>query len=415
MTGRETVQRAVAVALLITCMGACGGREPRGKAAATPETPAPASTATAESPPTPPPTDEPALTLPAGQTLGDQLPQVPPLPLRLTTGALAGAGEPPQTGCADVLPANCGLSKRVELTLPGRKPDDPPQMAEVCLCMRGTDRADPQRAMLPGKQVVAVAVWPGDKRAEVTFDEAKHAPTSLPGARQKAGHDASAWGALVATGWDALPVVAIASARFYDGAFGEQIVWTRTAQALHVADGKLTWQPVESRTFTSLDLDHLQALCDGKAAASPADRAGPVAEACVAHDKLVEEHANAAAARLAARQKRLKGQGTEAAAGDDDPQAIWVRDAKKQLNAGKWEDAITTALRADAVCGEAVAQAHEVIAAALRDGHVQPIKTQPNQSLADLCEPLPDKSAPKRTVVQDEKPAKAVRTPGRKP
>lgn len=405
-----------AVAAVAIGLWACGGKpdtpserapgkeSPQGAASG-----APAESATVEEPPEP----ETPLSLPAGQTLGDLLPPVPPMPRRLTTGPLTGAATA-QTDCGDVLPAGCALSKSIELTLPGAKADDPPQMAQVCLCMRTTDRPDSQRAASPGKQVVAVAVWPGDKRAEAVFAEAKYDAKTLPAARQKSGHDAAAWGALIATGWADVPVLAVASARFYDGQFGHEAVWNRSAQTLHVIDGQPAWKPLETRTYTSTDLEHLQALCDGAADWSPADRGGPNADACVLHDQLAADLAVAAAARLQTRQKRLKGQGTESPATDDDPQSIWVREARKQQKAGKWQDAITTALRADAICGEAATEAHAVLSDALRDGHVQPLKSQPAQPLTTLCEPLPDKAAPKRQRVGDDKGGKpAAKSPAK--
>lgn len=397
-----------------------------------PATPPPpdAATQTAEKEPDPPPVlqEEPPLHLPAGQTLGDALQPIPPLPRRLTTGAQAGALVP-QTGCAEALPANCALGKRLELTLPPQKPDDPPQIAEVCLCTRATERTDQDRAALPGKQLVAVAVWPADdkthlaeQKAELVFPEAQHRPVQLPVERQKAGHDASAWGTLIATGWPQVPVLAVASARFYDGTLGEQIVWQRTAHALHVADGKLSWQPLGARTFTSLDLDHLQTLCEGLGEAAPADRTGTNAAACTLREQLAEPHAEAVVNHLEVRQKRLKeqgkdnlkGQGKETAENDPDPQSIWLREAKKLLKAGQWQKALELALQVDMVCGEAVTEAHAIVLEALKDGQQPLVKTAPNQTLVEVCEPLPDKPAPKRQKVEAA-PAAKVQKAGKVP
>ncbi len=373
-----------------------------------PKPPSAQAVAAPSEPEPPPPTvvaTEPPLTLPAGQTLGDALPQLPQLPRRLASGAQAGTLVP-QTSCADQLPADCALGKRLEITLPPEKPGEPPVVGEVCLCTKAVDRADADRARATGKQLVVVAAWPGERKAEAAFAEAHHEPETLPPERQKAGHDGAAWGTLVATGWPAMPVVAIASARFADGQFGEVVAWQRTAQALHVDGGKLSWQPLAERAFLSHDLGQLQALCEGKADAAPADREAPNAAACARAEEAAQQLASGATERQALRQKRLKGQGAESAEKDADPQSIWLREAKKQLKAGQWQAAIQTALRVDMVCGEAVQDAHALVVDALAEGHVALAKVSPNQPLAELCEPLPDKAAPKRQRVEAEKPAK---------
>ncbi len=349
---------------------------------------------------------EPPLNLPAGQTLGDALPQVPALPRRLASGAQAGALVP-QTSCADQLPADCALAKRLEITVPADKPGEPPTIGEVCLCTNAVERSEADGARATGKQWVVVAAWPGERKAAATFAEARHEPTDLPPERQKAGHDGAAWGSLIATGWPQMPVIAVASARFADGPFGEVVHWQRTAQALHLDAGKLTWQPFAERAFTSLDINHLQALCEGKADASPADRSGADPAACEPAERAAQGQAQAAADRQALRQKRLKGQGTERADADADPQSMWLREARKQLKAGQWQAAIETALHVDMVCGEATRDAHAIVADALVEGHVTPARVSPNQPLGDLCEPLPDKPAPKRQRAEAEKPVKA--------
>ena len=352
------------------------------------------------------PENEPPLQLPAGQTLGDALPQVPALPRRLASGAAAGALVP-QTSCADLLPADCALGKRLEITLPAEKAGEPPLVGEVCLCTKAVERADTDRARATGKQLVAVAAWPGERKADATFPEAKHEPAELPPERQKAGHDGAAWGTLIATGWPQMPAIAVASARFADGAFGEVVHWQRTAQALHVDGGKLSWQPLTDRRFYSYDVNQLRAVCDGTADAAPADRVGANLAACERAGQLPQIMEHGAAARLALREKRLNGQNADSDNNDPDPQAIWLRDAKKQLKNGHWQEAIETALRVDVICGDAVEDAHAIVTRALAEGHVVPAKVAPNQPLTELCEPLPDKPAPKRQRADPEKPAKA--------
>lgn len=387
-------------------LGACDHKSPSPppvtahEREAEPPSRAPQSNAVADS--------EPPLALPAGQTLGDALPQVPPVPRRLASGAQAGALVP-QTSCADQLPADCALAKRLEITLPTEKPGEPPTIGEVCLCTSAVARAEADRASATGKQLVAVAAWPGDRKAEATFSEARHAPTNLPQTRQNAGHDSAAWGTLVATGWPHMPVVAIASARFADGVFGEVVHWQRAAQALYLDAGKLTWRPLGERAFTSLDLNYLQALCEGKADATQEDRTGANPAACGPAEQAAQAQAQAAADRQTLRQKRLKGQGNENADKDADPQSIWLREARKQLKAGQWQAAIETALQVDMICGEAIQDAHAIVAEALAQGHVTPAKVSPNQPLADLCEPLPDKPAPKRQRVEADKPEKPTK------
>ncbi len=398
---KQMAQRAAAIAAVLA-LGACGSK---------PALPPPAHETAAVAPPAPiapppaAPHNEPPLALPAGQTLGDALPHVPSLPRRLASGVEAGALVP-QTSCADLLPADCALGKRLEITMPAEKPGEPPTIGEVCLCTKAVERAETDRARATGKQLVVVAAWPGERKAEAAFAEARHELTDLPADRQKSGHDGAAWGTLVATGWPQMPVIAVASARFADGAFGEIVHWQRSAQALHLDGGKLTWQPLAERAFTSLDVNHLQALCDGKADATPLDRAGANPAACPLAEQLAQKQAAGAAERLALRQKRLKGQGSELAEKDADPQSIWLREARKQLKAGAWQAAIGTALRVDMICGEAVQEAHAIVMDALAEGHVAIAKVAPNQPLAELCEPLPDKPAPKRQRVDPEKPAK---------
>ena len=401
MHKKGTMGLALVLALVLA-LGACG-RTPKAPAAQTEQV-----ALKTEAVPTHAPevaTDDPPLNLPAGQTLGDALPHVPSLPLRLASGAQAGALVP-QTSCADQLPADCALSKRLEITIAAEKLGEPPVIGEVCLCTKTVDREETNRAVETGKQLVVVAAWPGDRKAEATFVEAHYAPTDLPPTRARAGHDAAAWGTLVSTGWPQVPVLAIASARFSDGAFGEITAWQRSAQALHIDSGKLSWQPVGDRTFQSVDLGHLQALCEGRADASPEDRVGANPTACPRAEQLAQELATGATDRQTLRLKRLKGQGAENAEKDADPQSIWLREAKKQLKAGDWQAAIATALKVDMICGEAVQDAHAILVDAVNQGHLPFSKVAPNQPLADLCEPLPDKPAPKRQRVEAEKSAK---------
>ena len=398
------LKHAAAAMLTVLLVAACDRT-----AAPKPHLDSPQAEATAQVPAVAPPEvpeNEPPLTLPAGQTLGDALPQVPALPRRVASGAQAGALVP-QTSCSELLPADCALGKRLELTMPPEKPGDPPVVGEVCLCTKAVERADADRARATGKQLIVVAAWPGERKAEAAFAQATHEPENLPPERQKLGHDGAAWGTLIATGWPQMPAIAVASARFADGAFGEVVHWQRSAQALHVEGGKLSWQPLAERAFTSLDVGQLQALCDGKADATPADRAGANPAACQPAEQQAQALAKAAPERLALRQKRLKGQGNENAENDADPQAIWLREAKKQLKDGKWQAAIATALRVDMVCGDAVQEAHAIVAEALAEGHVAAAKVAPNQPLTELCEPLPDKPAPKRQRAEVEKPKTA--------
>ncbi len=402
----KTISQIAAVLVASALLCACAPKP----APQPPHAPGPAPEAAPAASPPVADQPEPPLTLPAGQTLGDALPPVPVLPRRLASGAQAGA-QVPQTSCADQLPADCALGKRLEITLPADKPGEPPTVGEVCLCTKAVERADADRARATGKQLVVVAAWPGERKAEAAIAEAKHEPADLPPERQKAGHDGAAWGTLIATGWPQMPVLAVASARFYDGKYGEEVHWQRHAQLLHVDASKLSWQPFAELKFETLDWIHLLALCDGRADESPADRAAGQNPRLCPEVGNMDEPTREAAERLALRQKRLQGQGKEPAENDPDPQSIWLREAKKLLKNGKWQEAIQTALRVDMVCGEAVQDAHALVLDALAAGHVTPAKVAPNQPLAELCEPLPDKPAPKRQRVEAEKPAKGAKMP----
>jgi len=342
--------------------------------------------------PVPAPTEQP-IDLPSGTTIGDVLPPLPQPVARLADGTHSGVALP-KVGCSDLGPEDAALVRRVELPLAAKAAGELPGVLEVCLFSKVLERATPASA---GKQFIAVAAWPGDAVQQTTFEPQQRTPESLPPERQKAGHDAVTWGTLIATGQAQMPVLAVVSARYLDGELGEQVLYRRDARLLG-SDGR--WQPFAHRDFATLDLAHLDSLCAGKAEASPADHsAGALQAACDRLEQAAPSAAKALADRLAVRSRRLKGSGDAGdAARDPDPQSLWLRDAKKLLQKGQWQEAFRTALQVDAVCGEAAAPAHTLMAEALAAGQVAVQKSKPVQPLVDLCEPLPDKPAPRRVA-----------------
>lgn len=341
------------------------------------------------------PLDPEPYALPAGQTLGDALPQLPaPAPRLAGGGSAGGAVLQAKSGCAADVPDEYTLVRRVELTYPATKPGDPAQVLEVCLLQKTVDRAD--SVAEGGKAFLVVAAFADETKVSHPFEQLTRPPTTLPPERQKSGHDGGSWAGLFATGDTDRPALAVVSARFYDGPLGEEVQFVRASRLLTKAAQGWQWVPLASRTHRSVDLEHLRALCSGKADASAADKAaGALAVACE-RAEAVETEAAKAETRLATRKKRLAGAGGGQAASDPDPQSIWLRDARVALAKGEFAAAIETALHVDVVCGEAVAEAHAVVKDALAAQRLEPLRAQPQQTLSELCEPLPDKPAPRR-------------------
>lgn len=390
-----------AAAVWLTCCGKTASDKPPTKKAKPVVVAAPSS----------PPAEEvePPLSLPAGQTPGDLLPALPNPAPRLATGAEKPAALYPNAGCADLGPQGFALVKRLEVTLPAKAAGELPGVLEACLFQQSVERKD--RFSHAGRQFQLVAAWPGEAVQTLAVDEAARPPATLPPERQKAGHDAAAWGTLIATGWPQAPILAVLSARFYDGELGEQLAWQRDARWLKAGEG---WLPLEKRGFVSLDQEHLRSLCEGRADASPADKAaGALQLACDFSERLGTAQDNQAAERVVVRARRLKGQGEEKVTPTEaDPQSIWLREARRALQKGAWQSALQLALRVDTACGEPVTEAHALIAEALQAGRVAPAKVQPAQATVDLCEPLPDKAAPRRKAEVIKPAAKAgERTP----
>lgn len=376
---------------------ACGRPAQAPKPASPAEGPAAAEAAPAQVPaaPSPPPaqTDE-VVELPAGMTLADVLPAVP-LPVPHLAGSANAALAMPRTECSDLGPEGAVLVRRIELPVAPEAQGALPGVLELCLFSKvigHTSAAD------SAKQWIAVAAWPGDAVQQTTFEPLQHKPENLPPERQKAGHDAASWGALLATGDPKMPALVVVSARSFDGELGEIVHYQRQARLLRPLAGKLTWEPFLERSFETVDLPHLEALCAGKAEASPADRAaGALQVACDQVSQVSEGLAKAATSRLALRQKRLKGGGDAGdPAQDPDPQSLWLRDARKALHKNNVAEALTLALQIDVVCGEASAEAHALIQEALALQQVSVQKPKPAQPLVDLCEPLVDKTPPRR-------------------
>ncbi len=383
-------------------VAACQGKPPAPPAAPAPQPAAVADTAKPLAQPATPAAAPAAAiepepyALPAGQTLGDALPQLPASAPRLGSGggAVGGAVLQAKTGCAADAPDDYTLVRRVEQTYPPAKPGEPAQVLEVCLLQKPVDRAD--KVAESGKAFLVVAAFADDSRVSHTFEQLARPPTALPPERQKAGHDGGSWAGLFATGDPDRPALAVVSGRFYDGALGEDVQFLRVARLLTKTAQGWQWSALAERSHKSVDLEHLRALCAGKADASPADRAaGALAAACDRVDA-VETEAATADARMATRKKRLAGAGGGKPETDPDPQSIWLRDARAALAKGDPGAAIETALKVDVVCGEAVSETHAIVKEALGALKVEPLRAQPQQTLGELCEPLPDKPAPRR-------------------
>lgn len=390
----RTGRFALAVGLLALLATACGGKDGKDKAPPRKKKPVMAAPVTAE-PAAEPVAAEPPLELPAGQTVGDLLPALPtPVPRLAHGGGDKPAAVYPNVGCVDLGPEGFGLVRRLEITLPAGTPGGLPGVLEACLFQKALERKD--RVGRTGKIFHLVAAWPGDVVQALEIEEFARPPQNLPPDLQKSGHDASAWGALIATGWPEAPVMAVLSARFYDGILGDEVTWRRDARWLQAAKGGAKWAAFEKRDFATVDLEQLRLLCEG-----PAEEKGtaPLQAACDRFERLAGDQERQAADRQALRAKRLKGQGDDKVTPDAaDPQAIWLRDARRALKANAWREAIELALRADAVCAEPTTEAHAVLKEALEAGHQAPARVQPAQATVDLCEPLPDKPSPKRKL-----------------
>ncbi len=394
---RRICSRLMLCGLALTaCNKAESERLPKNKvaqAAAESPQPEPAPAAVAEEPP---------LALPAGQTPGDLFLVPPKLPPRLTTGGDGGQPAVPTSDCADAGPSGALLVKHLELTLPAAKPGEAPQVVQACLFQNALERTD--RTSHSGKQFHIVAVWPGDVNWAMDVAEPEREPSNLPPERSKAGHDATAWGTLIATRLPETPVLAVISSRFIDGNLGEVLQWRRQARLLHVGKG---WLPFEGREFSSVDGEHLRQLCEGKAEYSPADKAaGALQLACDRLSQWQPTHEEQQQAHLTLRNERLLGKGSDAVtAAEEDPQSAWLLAGKRALAKGDWATAAQMALRVEMVCGEPVTEAHALLSEVAKIAALPPIRVQPAQNPVAMCEPLPDKIAPRRKVAEVPKSA----------
>ncbi len=334
--------------------------------------------------------------LPRGQTLGDALPPLPPLPPRLGQAQPARLPTVAAGTCKQGAPPGAILLKRLVLDLASPPTEGPKPQLEVCLLQMTTERIE--RAGTSGRRFRAVAVWPDGAQVSQDMRELARLPLRLPADRAQSGHDGSAWATLVATGDPRRPALAIASARFYDGLWGEEVHLLRRAAVLVRKGEAWTWQSVGERASMTVDLPHLRALCKGQATASVADRtAGAVDAACKRVDMVQRRQRGEADARMATRRQRLQGQAGGEAASDADPQSIWLRDGRTALAKGETERAIQWALMTDMVCGEAVREAHQLIREALQKAHVTRQASTPVQGTSPLCPPLVDRVPAKRT------------------
>ncbi|MSP91721.1 MAG: hypothetical protein EXR79_07940 [Myxococcales bacterium] len=354
---------------------------------------------------------DPAFDLPAGRTLGDLLPPLPAAVPRVALGPAADLAQP-EVSCADQAPDGFALARRIDIALPpGATPTATPAgMLEVCLFQTGTERASPHAS--GGRAFHLVAAWPGKVVTRLGVHELDRPARTLPPERRAAGHDATSWGGLIATGHPGAPALAVVSARFCDGELGEQWHWRREAYVLRTGRGEPTWQRLDGLAFETFDAAHLDALCRGKSDSSPADRAaGALQLACDRLQRDDDARAAAAVARAEQRTRRLRGAMPPGPLPQDDPdpQAAWLAQARRLLDKGKAHEAFEVLLRVDMACGEAVDVAHEQMAAAVRAAGLAPARPQPAQGLAELCEPLPDKPAPKRPRTDERRPPPAPR------
>jgi hypothetical protein len=405
----------LAAALAVLVLGACGAKPtpqaaPEPVAAAADKTQPAEPVAQVAPAPAAAPGPEP-MDLPAGQTLGDLLPPLPKPAPRLGF-ANGGAPEPSGRDCTESAPSGYSLVKRIEVAVPAAKPGGAETTLQGCI-LHSLDGERSDRVGNTGRKYLLVAV--GDDNKPISFEVAalSRAVDKLPPERQKAGHDASGWASLIATGDDSQPFLAVTSGRFYDGALGEEVHFARAAWLLKKTGEAWGWQPLLEKRFVINDFEHLHALCEGRADASAADRAaGTVAAACPLAERQTA-HDEQAVARLATRKKRLGGTAGGDAQNDADPQSIWLREAKAALAKGEAAKAIEVALKVDVVCGEATGEAHALVREALAASKRELQRAQPAQTTNDMCEPLSDKPAPKRPKgdAKDAKPAKPVAKP----
>jgi hypothetical protein len=282
------------------------------------------------------------------------------------------------------------------------KEGDPSGTLELCLFNRWLKRTNEELPTRTGRVHHFVAAFPGDQVASWTSDELKRAPANarpewvLP--------KAAGWSALIPTGLPDRPALAVVSSRSYDGPLGEEIHWHREARILKRSKERWAWVPLAALDFVSLDAPALLSACQREETEGD--------KACLGADERVEAHRRDSAqrgevrqarmaARLGRKKRRARGKGSKRTAlkayiGDPDPQAAWLRDGRAALARGRWALAIDYSLRIDMACGEPVREAHALLAVALKKGGGRLEKAVPPSRALALCDPLFDKSGPKR-------------------
>jgi hypothetical protein len=323
---------------------------------------------------------------PAAATPGDALGPLPSAVRRLGRGMTAAGGVAlePDVACDQLAPdAAWKLTSRTVINRLPAKAGEPTSTVELCLFQKWLSRKDEDKHSRTGKQHLFVAAFPGSDVAAWTSDELEFTPASLPA---DAAVSASGWAAALPTGLAEMPALAVASARFFDGALGEQVHYRRVGRVLRKSRGRWAFTELETIDIKSLDLAHIDATCGvGGPAGCPEALA---AAAAWRKDAKGREHRRAD--RLAGKTARVPGHDV-----DGDPQSEWLREAYADRKHKKANDAALNALRVEVACGEAVTQARELFTSiGVASGGVE--QAEPSPKAGDLCAPLADKGGPPR-------------------
>lgn len=329
---------------------------------------------------------------PAGATPGDVLGQGPKPAQRLgAKGAAVGAdgkpGKPLQAEvpCDELAPDSAfKLANKVEISLPAPAGEEPATI-EVCLFHKSTARQDVEKCNRTGRQHAFVAAFPGREVAIWTADELQFEPATLP---PDAAVSASGWATVLATGLDDRVALAVASARFYDGAASEVVRTVRVGRVLEQKGGRWGWQPLAQVAVDSLDLDSIDSRC----------KADPGADGCGELVAKAERWRADAELRLTRRQQRLDGKAAASPKGkpEGDPQSEWLRRANAAIAAKKPRDAVEAALHVEMLCGEAITEARAVFAQAARLANLPILHVAPKPRAAGLCGAMADRGGPAR-------------------
>ena len=344
---------------------------------------------------------------PAGATVGEVVSPLPRPAPRLFDGSTTATALP-DISCEELAPGKeFKLARKLEVVSLATEKGEADQTLELCLFNRWLPRTDPELPQRTGRKHHFVAAFPGTSVASWTTREVQRSELGLPDS--DASGLGAGWAAVIATGVPQWPAVGVVSARFYGGELGEAVHYLRRGRVLLQEAGRWLWKPLTERAFATLDRAWLQGKCaaatnaETDACAEAADRIARYAKQADARAKVRQTRLSAKPGRAKGkRAKRGKKSRNKAKRGapqrypdDTDPHAAWLRDGRAALAAGNPKLAIRNVLRALVICGETGKDAMALIRAANKRSKVWTPRISPLQKAHSLCEPLPDKPAPR--------------------